>query len=343
MNISFNLRPVEGAFGGGNSFLTNFSSSIEKLGFEISYDLQNPNLDFIFLLDPRSRHPMLQYKPSDISRYLLRNPRAIVVHRINECDQRKLTNSMNYKLKTANYIADSTVYVSEWLRDLNFLEKDKIKNSFDVVIRNGSNTNLYYPDSNSCWNGDEKLRIVTHHWSSNEMKGLSLYTALDELLVKSSWREKIEFTYIGNVSRKFDFKHTRTIRPIFGRDLARELRRHHVYITGSLNEPGGNHQNEGILSGLPIIYINSGSMHEYCEGFGIAITGSQDLASALEKMLEGYGSFRTKIPTFPHTSTNMVNNYVAHLEFLSSKRSEIVENRRILRKLKTFLRLQLPM
>ena len=36
-----------------------------------------------------------------------------------------------------------------------------------------------------------------------------------------------------------------------------------------MNEPGGNHQNEAINCGLPVLYKDSGCMKEYCDGFGI--------------------------------------------------------------------------
>ena len=63
--------------------------------------------------------------------------------------------------------------------------------------------------------------------------------------------------------------------------LAAELKRHHAYVTGSMNEPGGNHQNEGALCGLPLLYRRSGCMPEYCAGFGIDFAGVDEVPAAL--------------------------------------------------------------
>ena len=65
------------------------------------------------------------------------------------------------------------------------------------------------------------------------------------------------------------FKNINHLKPLFDKKLGDALRDNHAYITASLNEPGGNHQNEGINCGLPVLYRNSGCMREYCEGFGI--------------------------------------------------------------------------
>ena len=51
----------------------------------------------------------------------------------------------------------------------------------------------------------------------------------------------------------------------YGKELANELRKHDIYITGSKNEPSGNHHMEGALCGLPILYVNSGALPEYCQ------------------------------------------------------------------------------
>ena len=48
------------------------------------------------------------------------------------------------------------------------------------------------------------------------------------------------------------------------------LSKNHVYLTASINEPAGMHHIEGALSGLPIIYRNSGAIPEYCSDFGVS-------------------------------------------------------------------------
>ena len=42
--------------------------------------------------------------------------KTVVVHRINECDERKNTDYVNKSLIKANKVADHTVFVSSWLK-----------------------------------------------------------------------------------------------------------------------------------------------------------------------------------------------------------------------------------
>ena len=67
------------------------------------------------------------------------------------------------------------------------------------------------------------------------------------MLTKPRWFKKIEFTYIGNLPNGFKFKKTKHLEPINGKKLGKELAKHHIYISASLNEPAGMHHIEGIL------------------------------------------------------------------------------------------------
>ena len=52
----------------------------------------------------------------------------------------------------------------------------------------------------------EELKIVTHHWGANWYKGFDTYQELDGLLSKPEYKDKISFTYIGNIPKKFKSK-----------------------------------------------------------------------------------------------------------------------------------------
>ena len=57
--------------------------------------------------------------------------------------------------------------------------------------------------------------------------------------------------------------------PKHDKELADIIKENNIYLTASLIEPGGNHQNEGLNCGLPVLYLNSGCMEEYCKGYGL--------------------------------------------------------------------------
>ena len=342
--IAINLKPTETSFGGGNEFLRLLVDHLRHQGHSINFDLKT-KLDFVFIIDPRWRHSLSAFNLGELSRYLLRNQDTIVVHRINECDERKNTSKMNKKLRLANYLADYTVFVSSWLKSLDLVYSDKVnkqKLKPLQVILNGSDPRVFFPDKLSLWDGKSKLKLVTHHWSANEMKGLDLYQKIDDLLDKRDFFDRFTFTYIGNVSARANFKNTRVIPPLYGKHLASELRSHHIYVTGSVNEPGGNHQNEAGLSGLPIICLDSGCMREYCEGFGLIMKFTSEIEASLHEMRERYYEFVAVLGSFPNSSVRMLKEYDELLERLDQERTEIASRKSLGDDVRTFLRLQRP-
>ena len=111
-----------------------------------------------------------------------------------------------------------------------------------------------------------------------------------------AWRDASRFTYVGNLPKGFAFKNSRYVPPLDGEALAAELRSHHVYVTGSQNEPGGNHQNEGALCGLPLIYRTSGCLPEYCRASACRSPGRSILVEALERMMREYPRLVAEMP-----------------------------------------------
>ena len=65
------------------------------------------------------------------------------------------------------------------------------------------------------------------------------------------------------------------IEPLSGLDLAKKLKKSHLYLTASRNEPSGNHHIEAAQCGLPILYLNSGGIPEFCKGFGMSFEKSE--------------------------------------------------------------------
>lgn len=313
MRIAINFQIVDGPWGGGNRFVRSLSSALLMRGHTVDFDLHAPDIDIILMVDPRTRVPNVSFGPGAILRYLaFRNPRAGVIHRINECDERKGTKSMNRRLKHANYVADETIFVGSWLRDLNLWENGR-RNS---VVLNGADPKLFFPDPENAWTPDQPLRLVTHHWGGNWMKGFDIYQRLDQMLTEPAWRDRIAFTYVGNVPRNFMFKNATHLPPMDAAGLCHEIRSHHVYVTASICEPGGNHQNEGALCGLPLLYRNSGCLPEYCDGFGVMFEGLKDFESRLAQITADYPGLRAKMPTYPNVCERTIEEFVKRIEKL---------------------------
>jgi hypothetical protein len=292
-------------------------------------------------MDPRRNHQNLTFDLRNIVNYMRKiNPNVIIVHRINECDERKNTRHMNSKLRAANYIADSTIYVGSWLKKLNLRHSNSFKN-LDKVILNGSNSSIFNSKDFIPWSGVGPIKLVTHHWSANLMKGWDVYSKIDSLLSDAYWGQKFSFTYIGNLPRGIRLQNSNHVLPKSGVDLAKEISSHHGYLTASINEPGGNHQNEGALCGLPLLYRDSGCLPEYCNGFGLAFNELNIEAKLLE-FYERYNLLIKVMPGYPHTSNAMAKEYVDHFEYLLRNRNKIVSSRNLKKNLFSLYRLYFP-
>ena len=89
----------------------------------ITNSLKDKDIDIILFTDPRYFNKGVAFGSIEILFYLLfRNKNAIVIHRINECDQRKKTKHMNMFLRWSNYCADHTIFISNWLKSLNLYQ-----------------------------------------------------------------------------------------------------------------------------------------------------------------------------------------------------------------------------
>ena len=190
------------------------------------------------------------------------------------------------------------------------------------------------------WNGKEPFKFVTHHWGNHLMKGFDIYRLIDDYICSKEWKGKLKFTYIGNLPTNFTFKNVTHIKPLDGSDLVAELKKHHGYVTGSINEPGGNHQNEAALCGLPLLYRDSGCLPEYCEGFGIPFT-YENFEYALKLYLKKYSSIFSNMKNFSLNSRKTNASYLKLFKRLISKREEIIKKRNLFRSPKDLIRNQI--
>ena len=106
--------------------------------------------------------------------------------------------------------------------------------------------------------------------------------------------------------------------PLYGIELANELKSHHIYITASLNEPSGNHHIEAAQSGLPILYMDSGGIPEYCDGFGIKFT-YENLEEKLLELIKDYKKYFESLKNYPVNNKKMMNEYENLFEKLDHK------------------------
>ena len=88
--ISIGTNIKNGPWGGGNLFAINLTKFMEQKGHKVLNHLNDQDIDIILLTEPRKTSESSAFTHIDVNNYLKYvNNKAIVVHRINECDERK--------------------------------------------------------------------------------------------------------------------------------------------------------------------------------------------------------------------------------------------------------------
>jgi glycosyltransferase involved in cell wall biosynthesis len=245
VKILLNRRPIEGPWGGGNLLVGAICKYFKEAGHIVVHEFES-GIDAIFMQDPRPGNTGISV--NQIVEWKSKNPNVKIVHRVNECDARKATKGVDKFLSECSRYTDATVFVSNWMRDYHL---SKMWNCNDVgVIYNGVDLD-HFRKGDKLDNG--KINIVTHHWSSNRMKGFDTYEAIDRFVKDNS---DFTFTYIGR--ELGTFKNTKIVKPLFGEELGKELSKYDLYISGSLWDPGPNHILESIACQIPTYVTSKG-------------------------------------------------------------------------------------
>jgi len=313
-------------YGGGNLFIKNLAEYLLKMDHSVVYDLKDIDIDIILMINPLKNSEKSTLNNYDIDFYQkFINPESISVQRINECDERKNTDYVNKAIIKSNKNIDYTVYVSKWLQEL--YEKAGMQGQNSNVILAGANSEYFNIEGKNFWDKEREIRLVTHHWSDNWMKGFKTYKNIDKLLSDKFWNNKITFTYIGNYPKNINFENTKLIKPLGEKTLAQELKRHDIYITASLNEPSGNHHIEAAQCGLPILYVNSGGVTEYCQDYGLEFSEG-NIAEKLEYLINNYDLYKEKIIKYPLSANAMSEEFLKLFKDLVENKEQIINNRK---------------
>lgn len=304
--IAFNMYPTRGPWGGSSLFVRQLTEYLKWRGYEPIFCLKK-DVDIIIIIDPRKDLQKKSFDLDDIINYRKENPHCKIIHRINECDQRKMTNFMDDLLAEANKVADYTVFISQWLKDYH------AKKWFDCkrphrVIYNGADPRIFHPIGNRLYQEGETFRLVTHHWSDNPMKGFSIYQELDDLIHKKIIKD-IELWIIGRWPNNIIWKVAKTFPPTADRDLANKLRACHAYLTASFWEPCGMHHIEGAQCGLPLIYhYDGGGINEAGKKYGVGFR--DNLVEAIMEMKREYNKYRKLVFQHMPSGDRMCLDYI---------------------------------
>lgn len=307
LSISFNIRRIDGPYGGGAVFADFLQRHLERKGHHVCRELR-PGLDLVLIVSSSSNPTTTAYSLDDIVAYRQMNRNTVVVHRVNMSDEARGANhGLNQAILAHARMADHIVFVSAFIR-AHFLGHGLEPDRTHSIVRTGADEMLYHPRGSVAWHSGEPMRFVTHHWSPNPLKGSDIYQRFDEMLGQAAIRERFAFTYIGNLPYGTTLRNSTHIEAVEPARIGDLLRQHHAYLSAARFEAAGNHYIEGMQCGLPILYLNSGSLPEYCEPFGVEFTLSS-FESGLATMRERYPELRDRVMRAPYHAGTMAEDY----------------------------------
>ena len=76
------------------------------------------------------------------------------------------------------------------------------------------------------------------------------------------------------------------------------------------------------------MYINSGGIPEYCNGYGVMYNDSKDFEEKLVEIIENYDFYYKKMETYPFDSEIMSKNYLDLFESMIQTKDKYIEERR---------------
>ncbi len=300
--VALNLAPRDSPYGGGNQFVAQLVPSLRRLGFEIVYELTD-SVDVVLIIEARDH--LASFALSEVERWRARRTQGIVIHRVNECDRRKGTSTMDAELARANRLADHTVFLSSWL--LEYHQARWFDRTHPAsVVRSGADSRVFHPLRAS--NPDDGVfRVATHHWSDHAKKGFPVYQEIDRAIAAGDL-PGFELMIIGRWPKDIQWRAARTFGPATGDALGNLLRRAHGYVTASLWEPGGMHVAEALQCGLPVAYHRDGG--GLVEQAGQAGVGFQeDVLAALRELRARNPELRRQALSDPPSGELMCLDY----------------------------------
>lgn len=306
MKIYFNRQPVTGPWGGGNKTLTAITDKMIQLGHQVAYDLEE-DIDVIFCFDPRPNNKGVWYQ--DFINYKSKNNNCKIIQRVGDIGTHGKPDLTKLVTQTSQ-ISDFLIFPSDWARQaIEFNKKN-----YDIILNKPLEE--FYKNRIESYEILEKVKIVTHHWSTNPMKGFHIYKALGDKIIDGLKINGLEceFTYIGRYPEENRSNGIKIIEPIDTLSLSEELPEHHIYLTASLGEAGANHVLEAMAAGLPVVYHQmGGSIPEYCAGYGLEYGNNLDeLMSALAQITKNYKHFKRK--KYTSKMSDSIDEYCSIIE-----------------------------
>lgn len=303
VHILFTFK--NGSYGGVNQFL----KALKEYMVEKDYYTNNiKEADLVLFNSGHNVDEVIKYKKC--------YPQKVFVQRIDGPSRlyNKMSDKRDLIANTLNFtLADATVFQSNYSKDANY-KMGLRKNFYETTIMNAPNGKIFYPNKERKEFTDRKCKLIATSWSDNYNKGFEYYQYLDENLDFNRY----EMTFVGN--SPIEFKNVKHLQPLNSEELAEELRRNDIYITGSKKDPCSNALIEALFCGLPAVALKDGGHPEIVGDAGELFESKEDLLVGIEKVWQGYDNYVEKISLADMEEIG--NRYIQFFKDILSKMKE---------------------
>lgn len=231
-------------------------------------------------------------------------PEKLFIHRID--GPMRLYNRMGDKRDLIvnlinEYIADGTVFQSEWSREENC--RLGLKHTlFETIVHNCADSQMFNTVGRQYFDKNKKIKLIASSWSSNMKKGFPVYQYLDDNL---DW-SRYEMTFIGN--SPVEFKNIMHIPPLNSSELSKWLKQSDIYLSASQKEACSNSIIEALSCGLPVICYNDGGNPELVKEGGVLFENQEDIPNLISTIVDNYDDIRDKIEV--NSDSKVANQYI---------------------------------
>ena len=304
MRVYINRKPVTGPWGGGNKTLLALVDSLRQ-DHDVTFDLDE-TVDVIYCQDPKPGPDGLWYQDfldhrSKFGSRIVQRVGDVGTHRGPQVTQ---------LVRESTLCSDIVIFPSDWAR-----EEISFNKSNYYVVHNAPNDDFYaHRDTGICLSDSKKVRIITHHWATNDMKGFDIYEALGKYALAN---ENVDFCYVGRYSEKFSTTGIDLIAPKDVGELSKILPRYDIYLTASMLEAGANHVLEGLACGLPVLFREGGgSIDEYCSPYGIRYRDFEQLIACIDFMKSKYVGYKSQVLKYSTKISDVIDTYTTIINTL---------------------------
>lgn len=257
-------------------------------------------IDVIFCFDPRRNERGYWYQ--DYLSYRSQNNCKIIqrVGDIGTHGKPELTDLVRHSTRLSDFV----IFPSAWAKDAINFAGDNYK-----VLFNAPNEGFYNFRSRKEILEKDKIKIITHHWSTNPKKGFDYYSSLDKLIGNI---DNVEFTFIGRLPEGFKFINSNYCAATGDEEfLSKTISENHIYLTASREEAGANHVLEALACGLPIVFHeDGGSIKEYCTGYGLQYDDLPSMMKKISEIKDNYLTFQDNVLNYSDTIGVTIKQYV---------------------------------